>query len=456
MVAQYSLIASLAAALIICATAELPTEENSVLASEDGLVAANSDLEFEENFAAIEDLRQKREALPERKKNGKKGKERSAKNGGGKKKSEKNGGGKKKNGNGRSAKNGGGRNEKGTRRSAKNGGGRTKKGEGRSAKNGGGKQKKGRGEGRSAKNGGGKQKKGKGRSAKNGGRKKDKGKGKSAKNGSGIKKKGEGRSAKNTKGKKGESKNGKGKKSIANGGRKKDKGKSAKKGGGRSKKGKGRSAKNTKGKKGESKNGKGKKSIANKGKKNNDRKKKKIDKKSKPKKSSNKPSQRQTTNATVALTCLKDAVLYTKFLKDQVINFLRRNTRLETQNTLTNKKAGKKGEFQEPMARIIQAGGGDRQNLTCGGSTTGTGAKMMKNITDILDGCAVAIKNACKPHTGNTTQRTACVTAAKLFNTTIVGCVAKATRGQDACSCFQADAVKSEKKTLESCKGGAL
>merc|ERR1711915_416364 len=105
---------------------------------------------------------------------------------------------------------------------------------------------------------------------------------------------------------------------------------------------------------------------------------------------------RQTT-AKVNLTCLRDAITYTKFLKDNVINFLRRSTRLNRQNDLTNKKASKKGEFKEPAARLIQAGGGDRSNLSCAGSTSNKGAEQIKTLTDTLDNCEMAIKNACKP-----------------------------------------------------------
>merc|ERR1719320_1248364 len=105
---------------------------------------------------------------------------------------------------------------------------------------------------------------------------------------------------------------------------------------------------------------------------------------------------RQST-AKVNLTCLKDAVTFTKFLKDNVVSFLRRNTRLTAQNSLTNKKAAKKGEYKEPAARLIQAGKGDKTNLTCSGSTTSVGAKKMKTVTDILDGCEIGIKKACKP-----------------------------------------------------------
>merc|ERR1712106_230301 len=74
MVVKISLIASFAAVLIICATAELPTEENNVLDSEVGLDSINPVVGLEENTAEEEDLRQKREAIPDQKK-GKPGKE---------------------------------------------------------------------------------------------------------------------------------------------------------------------------------------------------------------------------------------------------------------------------------------------------------------------------------------------------------------------------------------------
>merc|ERR1711892_923126 len=68
MVVKIWLIASFAAVLIICATAELPTEENNVLDSEVGLDTINQVVGLEENTAEEEDLRQKREAIPEQKK----------------------------------------------------------------------------------------------------------------------------------------------------------------------------------------------------------------------------------------------------------------------------------------------------------------------------------------------------------------------------------------------------
>merc|ERR1712106_1092290 len=68
MVVKISLVASFAAVLIICATAELPTEENNVLDSEVGLDSINPVVGLEENTAEEEDFRQKREAIPDQKK----------------------------------------------------------------------------------------------------------------------------------------------------------------------------------------------------------------------------------------------------------------------------------------------------------------------------------------------------------------------------------------------------
>jgi len=175
---------------------------------------------------------------------------------------------------------------------------------------------------------------------------------------------------------------------------------------------------------------------------------------SKVKKRLKKGKQRQSSTPTINLTCLRDAITFTKFLKDNVVNFLRRNTRLNAQNSLTDKKAQKKGEYKEPMARLIQAGLGDKSNLTCSGSTTGLGAKKMKTVTDILDGCEIGIKKACKPPESiNNTKLETCQKNAIAFNKTVNECIMKATKGEDACSCFQASEVRKEKKVLENCKG---
>eukprot|EP00092_Neocalanus_flemingeri_P076119 GFUD01094372.1.p1 GENE.GFUD01094372.1~~GFUD01094372.1.p1 ORF type:complete len:676 (-),score=148.77 GFUD01094372.1:760-2589(-) len=180
----------------------------------------------------------------------------------------------------------------------------------------------------------------------------------------------------------------------------------------------------------------------------------KLNKRKKKTKQGTRPGLRQS-NATVSLTCLRDAVTYTKFLKDNVVNFLRQYSRLTRQIKLTNNKAGKKGEFKIPAARIIQAGGGDRTNLSCGGSATSVGAKKMLEIANFLDGCAAGIKTDCVPPTINKTELELCKTNAVAYNTTVSTCITMATKGKDACSCFQATAVADEKKVLTKCKASS-
>merc|ERR1739838_925515 len=134
MVVKISLIASFAAVLIICATAELPTEENNVLDSEVGLDSFNPVVGLEENTAEEEDLRQKREAIPDQKKGKGNGKARNGK-GKGKGKTRK-GKGKEKTRKGK----GKGKTRKGKGKKPRNGKGKgkgkTRKGKGKKPRNG--------------------------------------------------------------------------------------------------------------------------------------------------------------------------------------------------------------------------------------------------------------------------------------------------------------------------------
>merc|ERR1712107_567556 len=141
------------------------------------------------------------------------------------------------------------------------------------------------------------------------------------------------------------------KKSKKTGGGKKKKGRKAKKNGGeKGKKNKGKKRKNKK------KNKKKSKNRANK-----QAQKLKLARRERKKTESTK------SNATVALTCLKTALQLLKFQKDNVNNFLARHVRQQRQNALSTKKKGKKGEYAEPAARLIQSGGGNKSNLTCEG-----------------------------------------------------------------------------------------
>merc|ERR1711936_1422838 len=124
--------------------------------------------------------------------------------------------------------------------------------------------------------------------------------------------------------------------------------------------------------------------------------------------------------STVNLTCLTKAIKLLKFQKDNVNNFLTRHTRQLKQSALSTKKQGKKGEFAEPAARLIQAGGGNKSNLT-----------------SLLESCSADIHAACTPPSGiNQTFMSECYDKSKGFNTTLTGCVTTALSGADPCSCF--------------------
>jgi len=159
-------------------------------------------------------------------------------------------------------------------------------------------------------------------------------------------------------------------------------------------------------------------------------------------------------NATVALTCLKTALQLLKFQKDNVNNFLARHVRQQRQNALSTKKKGKKGEYAEPAARLIQSGGGNKSNLTCGGSTTSEGAKQLLNLTDLLSGCSEKIHEACTPPSGiNQTFMSECYEKSKGYNTTLSECVTKGLSGEDPCSCFMEPKLVGAMTNLRPCKG---
>merc|ERR1739838_463339 len=150
MVVKISLIASFAAVLIICATAELPTEENNVLDSEVGLDSINPVVGLEENTAEEEELRQKREAIPDQKKGKGKGNGK-ARNGKGKGKGKtRKGKGKNRKGKGKGKPRNGKGNGKGKARKGK-AKGKPRKGKGKKPRNG-----KGKGKGKKARKGKGK------------------------------------------------------------------------------------------------------------------------------------------------------------------------------------------------------------------------------------------------------------------------------------------------------------
>ena len=200
--------------------------------------------------------------------------------------------------------------------------------------------------------------------------------------------------------------------------------KSAKKGG--------KKAKRNKNKRKSRKNNNGKKGRKSKGNKRGRNSKGKGRKERKQRKSS-----RQTTTCTVTETCLSNAMTYLKMMKDNVGNYLKQDTRMKRANSTVDNKSGKKGIFGPTLRRIVKAGGGNKSNLQCSGSSTSKGALQLKNLTDTLLKCEKTINASCDkesfPHP-NMTAVKECKTAMTSFTTLVTGCQKKS--GSEACTCW--------------------
>ena len=140
---------------------------------------------------------------------------------------------------------------------------------------------------------------------------------------------------------------------------------------------------------------------------------------------------------TVTETCLSNAMTYLKMMKDNVGNYLKQDTRMKRANSTVDNKSGKKGIFGPTLRRIVKAGGGNKSNLQCSGSSTSKGALQLKNLTTTLLNCEKTINVSCDkesfPHP-NMTQVTECKTAMTSFTALVDGCQKKS--GSEACTCW--------------------
>merc|ERR1719412_1988570 len=152
-------------------------------------------------------------------------------------------------------------------------------------------------------------------------------------------------------------------------------------------------------------------------------------------------------------TCLANAMKYLKMQKDKVANYLRQKARIEARNKTAGNKSGKKGLFGPALRRLADAGGGNKSNLSCAGSTTSAGAIQMKNISDFLKGCSKRIHAACNPSTlpvpSNLTKVAECNTAMTSFASKVASCVKLS--GSSACSCWASSDFSKYAKVIQNC-----
>merc|ERR1712106_469282 len=138
-------------------------------------------------------------------------------------------------------------------------------------------------------------------------------------------------------------------------------------------------------------------------------------------------------------TCIDNAVKYMKMQRGKVAT-LKKQMSLITRHTSTaEKKSSKNSVFETVVARLIDNSGGDVDNPECGAQTTGSGVDQIKNLTNILMNCSVAVEAACAdvPSVDVSTCNSSLVT----FEALVTNCFGK--DDGELCDCWTADDISS-------------
>merc|ERR1712071_286472 len=161
---------------------------------------------------------------------------------------------------------------------------------------------------------------------------------------------------------------------------------------------------------------------------------------------------RQTT-CTANATCLNNAMEYLNLMKGAVANYLKQDARIKRSNKTGSNKSGKKGLFGPTLRRIVKAGGGNKSDLQCAGSSNSSGAKQLKNLTDTLIKCESTINSSCNTANfplPNMTEVSTCLMAMGTFKSMVDTCLKL--NGTTACSCWVNSTFATTATTIRGCK----
>merc|ERR1712088_371950 len=135
-----------------------------------------------------------------------------------------------------------------------------------------------------------------------------------------------------------------------------------------------------------------------KGRKMRKRKNKNKNKRKGKKNRNNRPQQKKgRASTTLDDTCFESAMHYMKVWKDIVGNFEKQRKRMVKQNKTGGNKSGKKGLFAPAAHRLVDIGGGNKSNMSCGGQYGNAGAAQLQNLTKTLFDCEIDVHKACDP-----------------------------------------------------------
>jgi len=172
--------------------------------------------------------------------------------------------------------------------------------------------------------------------------------------------------------------------------------------------------------------------------------------------------QRKQERATAGLTdfCFGQAVHFMKVWKDIVGNFEKQRKRMVKQNKTGGNKSGKKGLFAPIAHRLVDIGGGNKSNMSCGGQYGNKGADQLQNLTKTLFECEKTVHDACDPANipqPNMTFINRCKELVDNFSTEATTCYdktygGKKTNTSDACYCWTHNKLNGTIDELKTCK----
>merc|ERR1711988_1681638 len=159
-------------------------------------------------------------------------------------------------------------------------------------------------------------------------------------------------------------------------------------------------------------------------------------------------------------TCLIQAVFFMKLWKDTVANYQKQKSRMTKQNSTGSGKSGKKGLFAPIAHRLVDIGGGNKTNMSCGGEYGNKGAAQLQNLTKTLFDCEKDVNASCNPSTfpqPNFTFINHCKELVSSFTKDATVCLGKSVGGgktntSDACSCWTGEMLNMTAATLKDCK----
>jgi len=174
--------------------------------------------------------------------------------------------------------------------------------------------------------------------------------------------------------------------------------------------------------------------------------------------------QRNTTSSSdtaLGVVCLSAAVKYMKQWKDVVGNFKRQNARSTKHSSVGDKKHGKKGVFAPAAHRLVEAGGDNKTNLSCGGQYGNEGAMQLQNLTKLLFDCEKDINDSCNPANypkHNDTLLATCANLTEEFEKEAGACMKKSVGKTDddeyaeACACWESEMLMMMSTSVGDCK----